>query len=331
MQGALESFAYNLGPNFYESNGFDTITRKLKNKEWSTVREAFMLYVNPGSNVEAGLRRRRATESSLWEQGLKESGPAAPAPDPKPEPPKPDETFSVAKLHDFFKWYKSDNPQHIEAVTQLAQLLPEKAFRNDADWVKTYRTKPPVPVVQPGQDRILSVQYFSQRDSHTGHAMRMCFSSSNAMLVSNLKPGVLHGDNGDDDYLARVLRFGDTTDAGAQLQALKSFGINARHRTDLDWADLDQQLAKGIPIPIGILHHGPVTAPSGGGHWIIVIGKKGDDTGYFVHDPFGEMDLVAGVYISNVGERLVYSKKNLGPRWLVEGPNHGYGILADTP
>lgn len=66
QQGALLSFAYNLGPNFYGSSGFNTITKVLKNKEWSKVPDALYLYRNPGSNVEAGLARRRKAEGDLW-------------------------------------------------------------------------------------------------------------------------------------------------------------------------------------------------------------------------------------------------------------------------
>ena len=65
-RAALLSFSYNLGSNFYNSEGFDTITRVLKNKEWSKVPDALILYVNPGSNVEKGLLRRRTAESKLW-------------------------------------------------------------------------------------------------------------------------------------------------------------------------------------------------------------------------------------------------------------------------
>lgn len=66
QQGALLSFAYNLGANFYNGPNFNTITRRLKNKEWNKVPEALMLYVNPGTNVELGLRRRRKAEGNLW-------------------------------------------------------------------------------------------------------------------------------------------------------------------------------------------------------------------------------------------------------------------------
>ena len=71
MRGAILSFSYNLGSNFYNSEGFNTITRVLKNKEWGKVPDALILYVNPGSNVEKGLLRRRTAESKLWLEGLK--------------------------------------------------------------------------------------------------------------------------------------------------------------------------------------------------------------------------------------------------------------------
>lgn len=71
MLGALESFAYNLGEHFYGGPDFQTITRVLRNKDWPQMRSALMLYVNPGTSVEAGLRRRRSAEADLWEQGLR--------------------------------------------------------------------------------------------------------------------------------------------------------------------------------------------------------------------------------------------------------------------
>ena len=66
QRGALLSFGYNLGANFYGNSNFNTITRVLKNKEWSKVPDALYLYRNPGSNVEAGLARRRKAEGKLW-------------------------------------------------------------------------------------------------------------------------------------------------------------------------------------------------------------------------------------------------------------------------
>jgi GH24 family phage-related lysozyme (muramidase) len=80
QQGALLSFAWNLGWNFYGAEGFETISKRLREKDWAHVPEALLLYRNPGSSVEAGLRRRREAEGKLWQLGLKDAPAAAPAP-----------------------------------------------------------------------------------------------------------------------------------------------------------------------------------------------------------------------------------------------------------
>lgn len=66
QRGALLSFAYNNGADFYGHSRYGTITKVLKNKEWSKVPEALKLYRNPGTDVEAGLLRRRIAEGKLW-------------------------------------------------------------------------------------------------------------------------------------------------------------------------------------------------------------------------------------------------------------------------
>ena len=70
QKGALISFAYNLGPAFYGATGFETISKRLRDKAWTEVPTAFELYRNPGSNVEAGLLRRRRAEGKLWLEGM---------------------------------------------------------------------------------------------------------------------------------------------------------------------------------------------------------------------------------------------------------------------
>jgi GH24 family phage-related lysozyme (muramidase) len=67
QKAAIISFAYNLGAHFYGSPGFNTITKALSTKDnWKQVPSALMLYVNPGSSFEAGLKRRRKAEGDLW-------------------------------------------------------------------------------------------------------------------------------------------------------------------------------------------------------------------------------------------------------------------------
>jgi lysozyme len=66
QRGALLSFAYNLGAGFYGGVGFNTISRNLREKNWKAIPETLKMYRNPGSNVEAGLLRRRVAEGKLW-------------------------------------------------------------------------------------------------------------------------------------------------------------------------------------------------------------------------------------------------------------------------
>ena len=70
QQSALISFGYNLGASFYGAVGFETITKRLREKDWAKVPDALLLYRNPGSSFEAGLKRRREAEGRLWLQGM---------------------------------------------------------------------------------------------------------------------------------------------------------------------------------------------------------------------------------------------------------------------
>ena len=196
-------------------------------------------------------------------------------------------------------------------------------------------TKPPAAKATPssastgsGLGNPLLVPHFSQLDSSTDQARRMCFSSSCAMLLAFLKPGVLQGANGDDQYLQRVQQFGDTTEPAAQLKALASYGIQATFSQKADFQTLERQIDAGIPVPCGYLHRGPVTAPAGGGHWLIVVGY--DATSLIVHDPLGESDLIGGSTLGRPARFCRYSRLNFGRRWMVEGNGTGWAVLAQA-
>jgi hypothetical protein len=174
----------------------------------------------------------------------------------------------------------------------------------------------------------LQVPFYAQMDSSDrDQAARMCFSSSCAMLLAYLKPGVLTGPNGDDQYLKRVLQYGDTTNPSAQIRALSSYGVKAKFTKVAGWRTLEDQIAAGIPIPCGFLHRGAVTAPSGGGHWLCVVGHTKTDL--IVHDPFGKADLVTGATIGGTARFAKYSRQYFGPRWQVEGTRTGWAIIAE--
>jgi GH24 family phage-related lysozyme (muramidase) len=179
-----------------------------------------------------------------------------------------------------------------------------------------------------GYGNPLQVPWFAQMDSaDRSQAARMCFSSSCAMLLQYLKPGTLKGANGDDQYLKRVLQYGDTVDPTAQIRALSSYGVKAKFTKVAGFATLEQQINAGVPVPCGFLHRGPVSAPSGGGHWLIVVGYDRDHL--IVHDPFGMADLVSGATLGGVSRFAKYSRRNFGPRWMVEGANTGWAIIAE--
>lgn len=172
----------------------------------------------------------------------------------------------------------------------------------------------------------LDVPYFYQRDSKTGHGERMCYSSAMAMAMDYINPDAILGD--DDWYLNEVFKFGDSVSSSAQIAAAESLGFTVDFRTNAGEQDLLDQLDKGLPVPIGILHHGSVDAPTGGGHWICLIGY--DDTHFHVHDPFGELSLVSGGYQkagSTDGRDQRYTRKNLMKRWLISSLNDGWGCF----
>jgi len=66
QRSALISFAYNVGEHFYGNKNFKTISNVLKNKEWDKVPKALLLYRNPGTPAEQGLKRRRIAEGNLF-------------------------------------------------------------------------------------------------------------------------------------------------------------------------------------------------------------------------------------------------------------------------
>ncbi|MCS5698442.1 glycoside hydrolase family protein [Cyanobium sp. FGCU-52] len=185
---------------------------------------------------------------------------------------------------------------------------------------------------------LVGVPRFQQRDSaQLAQRDRTCFSSSCAMLLEAIKPGTLKGGNGDDQYLAVVQRFGDTTDVNAQILALAHYGVTAHLVQTADFQLLEQQINRGIPVPCGYIHRGPVQRPTGSGHWLIVYGHT--STHVVVNDPWGEPDLVHGTTLNANGMGLRFSRLNFGKRWMVEpigggayryAPGKGWAVVVDS-
>ena len=163
----------------------------------------------------------------------------------------------------------------------------------------------------------LKVPYEHQLDNGpTGY--RECFSSSCAMVARYWNKIA-----GDYEYNRIRRQFGDTTDPQAQLLTLKTLGLRATFEMEGTTAILENLLRSGLPTPVGWLHRGPVTAPSGGGHWTVVSGFTPT---HFIHqDPNGEANTQNGGYLnSNKGANVAYSRSNWLRRWLVDGPASGW-------
>lgn len=302
---ALVSFAFNCGTNAFAES---TLLRLLNGGDYKSAAEQFKRWTNKGL---AGLVRRRKAEETLF---LSDN---------------PMATFDSKKFFDFAQFADPANPKHRAAYDDLYKeilALKPELLTDEANWVRIHRSDS---TNVPGVPSVLNVPYYSQRDNYRD-ASRTCFSSSCAMLCKFLKPDSIKGD---DDYIREVFKRGDTTDAAVQVQTLKHFGVSSRFATNLTFSTLDSLLACGIPVPVGILHHGPSSAPSGGGHWIIVIGKETDakapgGSWYVVNDPWGSIDNATGTYPSTNGNRVKYSRNLLKARWTVEGDGTGWGIVA---
>jgi GH24 family phage-related lysozyme (muramidase) len=195
--------------------------------------------------------------------------------------------------------------------------------RRRAAEVALFTGTPPAPPPLPMQQGVLlDVPYEAQNDNASGTGYRECFSSSAAMVARYY--GKI---TNDDAYNKFRAKYGDTTDAKSHLSALSALGLKARFITNCSVALLEAELDAGRPVMVGWLHKGPVTAPTGGGHWSVVIGYT---PSAFIHnDPNGEANLVAGGYANtSKGKAVTYSRANWLKRWLVEGPNTGWAMLV---
>ena len=72
-QATLLSFAWNLGPKFYGSAGFETISKVLREgairpEVYQQMPQALMLYIKAGGRTFEGLVNRRRREGEIWQQ-----------------------------------------------------------------------------------------------------------------------------------------------------------------------------------------------------------------------------------------------------------------------
>lgn len=327
---ALVCFSFNIGITAFKSS---TLLKLLNtDADRTVVASEFSRWTKADGKVLEGLRRRREAEKQLFLKKVLNpmiSASIVAQQDTWLKREPLDSTALKAEQKVFVPKGSAHLWTRIELVPGEVHYKVFLQADNDTPWwfypkhFKIINDPKPIEKPEVTLGRIhLPVTYYSQRDNKKD-PMRTCFSSSCAMLLSYLKPNAIKND---DDYIKTVFSLGDTVDPEVQLKALKHYGVEAEFRQDGGWDSIDSLLVKKIPVPIGFLHKGSVSKPTGTGHWLTVIGRTEDLTKYIVHDPFGEIDLVKGVYINSQGANRVYSKKNLGPRWMVGGPGDGWYI-----
>lgn len=225
--------------------------------------------------------------------------------------------LTKTEFENFFHYYTGKQHQR-DGVGILYDGIRRDAphlLSEDHLWVETYRSSPEV--------IIKNVPYFSQHDNASGQGYRECFSSSCAMIAA------FYGRvKTDDQYNSIRALYGDTTDAHAQLRALRHLGLQANFHTSFTPTRLREQIDMGRPVATGWLHHGTSSAPRGGGHWSVLVGYK--ENGWIHNDPNGEADILNGGYVSYSpakGRYVTYSDQNWMPRWDVDGSD-GWAITV---
>ena len=183
---------------------------------------------------------------------------------------------------------------------------------------------PDILTLPPPTTMNLNCPYFDQTNDGP-EGWRHCQSSSIAMVLA------FHGLAGiqdDLDYFRVVCRYGDTTNQGAHAAALHELGVSGTFRTDLSAASIRDWIKHVGPVVVGVLHHGLPSHPCGGGHYVVIRGW--DETGWFVNDPYGELDCTSGQWCAvgrGRGENVHYSYANFSPRMFVEGDGSCWGWL----
>ncbi len=240
------------------------------------------------------------------------------------------EPMSAERFLERWRNYR-DQPQQVAAVRALHAAINaleggQQILDEQAPWARQFSTPPtpaPTPKPQPKKTGAvaLALPFFDQtNDGPDG--WRHCQSSSIAMNLAYL--GVA-GIKDDLNYLKVVQRHGDTTQQAAHTAALAELKAPGRFITSCSVERAKAELDKGFGLAFGILHHGPVSAPTGGGHYVAIRGY--DATGWLVHDPYGELNLVRGGWArqgQGAGRSPHYSFANTNPRWLLEGPSSGW-------
>jgi GH24 family phage-related lysozyme (muramidase) len=325
---ALVSFAYNVGQYAFSNSTLWRLVNSKASREEAA--KQFKRWVKVDNNVVPGLVKRRESEHDLFLTPFTSDGMSS----------------YIRALQD--TWLKREPKSSTELPPEKKVFVPKgSAHPYEKIEVRSGQTHfvyfPAHTDTDPGfwffpphfcidgiencehviDNEMLDVPYYSQRDNQRDPG-RTCFSSTCAMLLSYLKPGII---SGDDQYIKTVFEYGDTTNPNVQVKALKEYGVTAEFRQDGNFSDVTNLIKSGIPVPMGILHNGNWASPQGG-HWFIARGNYENHQGHVCHDPGGELDMKNGGFLNWNGESVRYPHKYLKTRWMPEGAGSGWYIKA---
>jgi hypothetical protein len=338
---AIVSFTYNVGEGALSES---TLRRRMNaGEDLNTVaREELPKWVNGPSGPLPGLVRRRDAEVELH---CTPCGPALP-------PPPAPSTGLKALRETLLKKYAIPGEAlaaGYRSTVAKDTVYPTFTVLGEADghrlvelpyglgrwhlfvdhwtgWQGEATSVPPAPQLPSnGEVVIAGFPYFWQVNN-ASDGWRECQSSAIAMCLKFLGIGNLTDDQ---DYIDVVDLYGDTTERQPHYDAMKHLGYTgAKWHTNLTAEIIKAEISNGKPVAVGNLHKGPVSNPSGGGHFVVLYGYGPDY--WLVMDPYGEADLVNGDFVAcsaTAGKAQHYSFKNFNPRLFVSNPADGWGWI----
>ena len=327
---ALISFTFNCGEGAFADS---TLLRELnEGKDPNAVAKAQLpRWTNGGL---AGLVRRRAAEVELFCSGG--SAVASPATvnitamqatflkkRPLPGTELADNEKSAIEPGKAFAGCKILKAENGHKLLELPFGLGEW-FVFPSHWTGFVpQSAPPSATGRVANHRLVGFKHQDQKDNDSD-GWRECQSSSIAMCLMWLGIGNLTNDQ---QYVTLVEKHGDTTEREPHFAALKDLGYTkAQWHTNLTIAQCKAEIDAGRPVAVGSLHHGPSSAPSGGGHFVVLTGFT--DSHWVVQDPYGAQDVLNGGWAAQfvgAGKDQLYSFKNFNPRIFVEGDGSCWG------
>ncbi len=327
---ALVSFVFNIGGTAFKNS---TLLKRLNSGEDMSrvAREELPRWNKGDGKVLEGLKRRRDAEVDLFTRPIAQ--------------PKEGLLNLTAKQLTFIKKeikpsteLKADQKVRINGSRRIPNCrvlerkdkhsLVELGFGLGTWWLfdehwDGLTTDPSVRIYATDGDLryLRNFPYFYQRDNGP-EGWRQCQTSAIAMCLKYIDtPGIAD----DLDYLKIVDKYGDTTYQQTHFDALEELGVYAKFTRNTNADDIKRQIDKGLPVVAGVLHHGTVSRPLGGGHYIVITGYSKEH--WLVQDPYGEIDLVNGGWERlgpTIGKNQKYSFKNLNPRLFVGGGSDGW-------